>query len=261
MDTETSIGIIGGSGFAELAIFETRAVEYMETRYGSPSSALTFGTIQGHNVVFVARHGPDHTVLPHEINYRANIWALKQAGVNIVVAIATVGGIGEECRPGRILIPDQILDYTHSRLHTFSPLDGKVFHIDFTEPYCDALRRAMITSANQADVDVVTSATYAATQGPRFESAAEINRLERDGAHIVGMTGLPEASLARELGMCYATIALVVNYAAGRTGTQINIEEIRYAYEQATANVNQILVNLVPALHQFDCTVPPVITP
>lgn len=261
MDTNTNIGIIGGSGFADLAIFKSGMVERVDTRYGPPSSPLTFGTIQGHHVVFVARHGPGHTLPPHEINYRANLWALKQTGVSVVIAIATVGGIGGECHPGCILIPDQILDYTHSRQHTFSPLDGKVFHIDFTEPYCDALRQVVISSATAAEVDVIAGATYAATQGPRFESAAEIDRLERDGAHIVGMTGMPEACLARELGMCYATIALVVNYAAGRAGTQINIEEIQYAYKQATANVNEVLANVVPALQQFDCTVPPVITP
>ena len=261
MHASTNIGVIGGSGFAELSTFESGSVEQVDTRYGEPSSPLTFGTIQGHNVVFLARHGPDHTILPHEINYRANLWALKQNGVSVVIAIATVGGIGSECHPGCILIPDQILDYTHSRQNTFSPIDGKLIHIDFTEPYCQALRQLVVDSAEVSDVDVIATATYAATQGPRFESAAEIDRLERDGAHIVGMTGMPEACLARELGMCYATIALVVNYAAGRAGAQINIEEIQFAYKKATININKVLAEVVPKLQNFDCSVPPVITP
>ena len=261
MNRSRRIGIIGGSGFADPQFFTKEKTEEVVTPYGNPSSTLASGTVSGQQTTFIARHGNDHTILPHLVNYRANLWALKQAQVDCVIAIATVGGIGADCRPGTIVVPDQILDYTHSREQTFAPIDEDLFHIDFTHPYCDSLREVLIDSARAQEVDVRIKGTYAATQGPRFESAAEIKRLERDGAHIVGMTGMPETSLAREIGLCYATLALVVNYAAGRSGARIGVDEIRQAYQQATGNVYAILSAAVPRLQSFECEVPPVIRP
>jgi 5'-deoxy-5'-methylthioadenosine phosphorylase len=255
------IGIIGGSGFSFFNLIEGTRQERVDTPYGPPSSALTTGRIGEENVAVVLRHGEGHSILPHAVNYRANLWALKRAGVDTVIALATVGGIGRECRPGAIVIPDQILDFTHSREHTFSPLDGKLFHIDFTEPYCGQLRRVMIEGAERLNIAVIPSGTYAATQGPRFETAAEIRKFENDGAHIVGMTGMPEAALAREAGMCYASIALVVNYAAGRSGNRISVEEIREAYGRTTQKVYSLVAGVVAALAGFECSVPPAITP
>ena len=255
------IGIIGGSGFADLKFFDKEKTEEVITPYGKPSSALAQGVISDQQIVFIARHGNDHTILPHRVNYRGNLWALKQAEVTCVIAIATVGGIGMDCHPGTIVVPDQILDYTHSREHTFSPVDGSLFHIDFTQPYCESLRRVLIVSADGQNIEVLDRGTYAATQGPRFESAAEINRLDKDGADIVGMTGMPETSLAREIGLCYATLAVVVNYAAGRSGTQISVDEIRQAYQQATEKVQAILSSAISRLQDFECEVPQVITP
>jgi len=255
------IGVIGGSGFTAFDGFDNPQPVQCATPYGSPSSDLIFGSVDGQEAVFIARHGRDHDILPHRINYRANLWALKQAGVDTVVALATVGGIGAEFGPGIIVIPDQILDYTHAREHTFSPLNGKLFHIDFTRPYCDHLRARLIECADAADIAVAPAGTYAATQGPRFESAAEIDRLDRDGADVVGMTGMPETSLAREAGLCYATIALVVNRAAGRSGDRISVQEIKQTQGSAAVDVRRILLAAIPALRDFECRVPPAITP
>lgn len=256
-----AIGVIGGSGFTNLHGFELQQTDEINTPYGKPSSAITRGRINGREVVFIARHGSDHSIAPHQINYRANLWALKHSGVEVVIATATVGGIDKECRPGAILVPDQILDYTYSRQHTFSPLNGDLFHIDFTQPYCGSLRSLIIQSAAELGVGIVHPATYAATQGPRFESAAEVTRLERDGAHIVGMTGMPETSLAREIGLCYAALALVVNYAAGRYSAQIDVNEIRHAYQQSADQVHNILSATVSKLGNFECHLPPMIRP
>jgi len=255
------IGIIGGSGFSFFESFAPTGETEVNTPYGSPSAALIEGSVDDQKVVVMLRHGKGHSIPPHAINYRANLWALRQAGVDTAIALATVGGIGRECQPGAIIIPDQVLDYTHSREHTFSPLDGELFHIDFTEPYCSGMRRIMIDCAARLNIAVIPSGAYAATQGPRFESAAEIRKLDNDGAHVVGMTGMPEANLAREIGICYATIGLVVNYAAGRSGNRISVIEIRDAFEQGTQRVNSLLSAVIGALKGFECTVPPVITP
>lgn len=255
------IGVVGGSAFSfPDGIEEGREVQ-IDTPYGQPSSAMTIGAVSGQKIALIARHGKDHSILPHAINYRANLWALGHAGVDCIIALATVGGIGKECSPGSIVVPDQILDYTHSREHTFSPLEGKLFHIDFTEPYCGELRRIIVDSADRLNIEVRPSGTYAATQGPRFESAAEISKLAGDGADIVGMTGMPEASLAREIGICYATIGLVVNYAAGIGGNRISIDAIRRAYSQGMQNVNRLLTEAIARLEDFECAVPPVISP
>ena len=257
----TKIGIIGGSGFKLFDTFEGEYSQRTDTPYGAASSPVTVGQLQGRQVAILLRHGEGHTILPHEINYRANLWSLKAAGVEAILGMATVGGIGRNCQPGSIVIPDQILDYTHSREHTISPLDGKVFHIDFTEPYCSDLREILIRNADRQGIPVVSSGTYAATQGPRFESAAEIRKLEGDGAHIVGMTAMPEVSLAREFGISYATVALVVNYAAGKSGSRIDIEEIKSANRESTRHISELIAATVQDLAGFKSIMPPVITP
>lgn len=221
------IGIIGGSGVDRLADLEAVREEVVKTPYGAPSSPLQFGTLFGCEVVFLPRHGSDHAIPPHAIDYRANIEALHQAGAERVVALAAAGGIDAMLPPGRLVVPDQIIDYTWGRQHTFfDGADGNVEHIDFTRPYCETLRRELIEAGVRARIEVAATATYAATQGPRLETAAEIDRLERDGAHIVGMTGMPEAALAAERGLCYATLAVVVNAAAGRGEGPITMQEI-----------------------------------
>ena len=226
------LAIIGGSGLTQLANLEVGKRKLMRTPYGDPSGAITFGRIASRDILFLARHGYGHTIAPHEVNYRANIWALKDVGADCVVSVASVGGIRSDLAPGTLVLPDQIIDYTHGRCHTyFEGSDRSVVHVDFTRPYCEPLRERLARAAAQAGEPLLQGGTYAATQGPRLETAAEIDRLERDGAHMVGMTGMPEAALARELGLCYAAIAVIVNYAAGREDSLISIEGIVDGFE------------------------------
>jgi 5'-methylthioinosine phosphorylase len=238
------LAIIGGTGLDQLSNLKITHRQVIRTPYGEPSGALTFGTINQHEVMFLARHGYGHTIPPHEVNYRANLWALYEQGAKRVISVASVGGIRADLIPGEIVIPDQILDYTHGRPFTY--FDGRerpVTHIDFTHPYTEELRKQILTAAAIAKEKILDGGVYAATQGPRLETSAEINRLERDGADMVGMTGMPEASLARELGMNYAAIAVVVNYAAGRGNSRdgIHLESISKIAEPAMARVRNIL--------------------
>ncbi len=207
--------IIVGSGCQDL--FESGAGRDVDTAYGAPSSpiqSLTFGRA---SVAAIARHGLEHSIPPHRINYRANLAALASIGITHVIGLNTVGGVTTVCEPGQIGIPDQIIDYTWGREHTFfTGDDAGVEHIEFTEPFSTGLRRELNAAASAAGVDCHDGGVYAATQGPRLETAAEVDKLERDGADYVGMTGMPEASLAAELGLDYACLALVVNKAAGR---------------------------------------------
>jgi len=236
------VAIIGGSGLTRLKTLEITRREVMRTPYGEPSSPLVFGMLSGQDTVFLARHGQGHTIPPHEVNYRANIWALKEAGVTHVIAVNAVGGITTDMTSGRLVIPDQIVDYTYGRAHTFFGNEQKpVTHVDFTFPYCEELRERIIAAASHAGIEVVGQGTYGATQGPRFESIAEIRRMERDGSDIVGMTGMPEAGLARELGLCYACIAVVVNPAAGKAAGTISLKEIERTLETGMEHVRQLL--------------------
>lgn len=218
------LAVIGGSGLTQLANLNVSHREVLRTPYGEPSGAVTFGQICGREVAFLARHGYGHTIPPHEVNYQANIWALCNRGVTRIVSVASVGCIRPDLKPGDVVIPHQLIDYTWGRKSTFHEgPDRSVTHIDFTEPYDEALRRKLIAAARVAGIAVCDNAVYAATQGPRLETVAEINRLERDGADVVGMTGMPEAALARELGVSYACLAVVVNYAAGCGDSQKHV--------------------------------------
>lgn len=217
--------IIGGSGLAKLSALQKTRRQVMRSPYGEPSGALTFGELAGREVVFLARHGYGHTIAPHEINYRANIWVLKELGVQGVFAVATVGGVRDDLGPGTLVVPDQIIDYTHSRKSTFfEGAEARVTHIDFTLPYSTWLRTMLLQAAASIGDVVADGATYACTQGPRLETAAEIERIARDGGDLVGMTGMPEAALAREAGLDYAALGVVVNHAAGRGASQSEIK-------------------------------------
>lgn len=211
------LGIIGGTGLTELANLNISKRTIVRTPYGEPSQPLVFGEIHGKQVVFLARHGGGHTIPPHAVNYRANLWALHSVGVCNLLAVATVGGITRNLIPGDIVLPNQILDYTSGRENTYHDgIELPVRHIDFTHPYSAIMREKCLQAAQNEGYALVDGGVYACVQGPRLETAAEINRYERDGATIVGMTGMPEAVLARELGMEYAALCPVANYAAGR---------------------------------------------
>lgn len=238
------IAIIGGTGFAQLSNLIITHRQVMRTPYGEPSGPMTFGTLRGHEVMFIARHGYGHTIPPHLVNYRANLWALHDQGARNVVAISSVGGIRTDLVPGTLVVPDQIIDYTHSRATTFfDGTDKAVTHIDFTFPYSESLRYRILNAARQAKEPLLDGGAYAALQGPRLETLAEINRYERDGADMAGMTGMPEAALARELGVNYAAIAVVVNDAAGRRSSRdgIVLDKIGAVAQSAMARVRNIL--------------------
>ena len=238
------LAIIGGTGLTQLANLEITQRQVMRTPYGEPSGALTLGTIKQHEVAFLARHGYGHTIPPHKVNYRANLWALRDAGVKRVISVSSVGGISDALLPGKVVVPDQVIDYTHGRDATyFDHNERPVVHIDFTFPYTPALRQRILKAADRAGIECVDGGVYAATQGPRLETAAEIARMERDGADMVGMTGMPEAVLARELGLEYATIAVVVNDAAGRRSSRdgVRLESLPQVIPPAMANVRSIL--------------------
>ena len=238
------LAIIGGSGLTKLANLEIGRRKLARTPYGDPSGPITFGRIGGSEVLFLARHGYGHTIAPHEVNYRANLWALKQAGAADVISVASVGGIRNDIWPGMLLVPHQIIDYTWGRAATFFEGPGApVNHIDFTEPYSRAMRERVLEAAAAAGERITDGGVYAATQGPRLETASEINRLERDGAEVVGMTGMPEAALAREIGLEYAAIAVVANYAAGRGDSQraVPLDRIQAVLDEAMGRVRRII--------------------
>jgi 5'-methylthioadenosine phosphorylase len=240
----TLLAIIGGSGLSQLGNLEVTRRCVARTPYGEPSGALTFGRVAGREVVFLARHGYGHTVAPHEVNYRANLWALKDAGAREVISVASVGGIRNDIWPGTLVVPHQIIDYTWGRPSTFFEGVGvPVNHIDFTEPYSRSLRAKVLQAAHAVGQNLVDGGVYAATQGPRLETAAEIDRLERDGADLVGMTGMPEAALAREISLDYAAINVVANYAAGRGDSQraVPLDRIGAVLEEAMGRVRRII--------------------
>ena len=238
------IAIVGGSGLTNLSSLSVTRREVVRTPFGEPSGALTFGTLAGPSVVFLARHGYGHTIPPHEINYRANLWALRHAGVKQVIAVASVGGIRDYFGPGTLVVPDQIIDYTYGRKHTyFEGPDAPVTHIDFTWPYSALIRAKLLGAARHASETVHDGGVYGASQGPRLETAAEIARMEKDGCDLIGMTGMPEAALARELGLDYACLSVVVNHAAGKgdSAQAISVEHLGVVMKQTMQRVQRIL--------------------
>jgi 5'-methylthioadenosine phosphorylase len=219
----------------------------VRTPYGEPSGALTFGRIVDSEVVFLARHGYGHTIAPHQVNYRANLWALKESGAQSVISVASVGGIRKDLGPGVLVLPHQAIDYTWGRSSTFFEGPGApVSHIDFTEPYSSELRGRLVEAAAACKERIVDRGVYAAKQGPRLETAAEITRFERDGADVVGMTGMPEAVLAREISLNYAAIAVVANYAAGRGDSEhaVPLDKFEAVLAESMGRVRRIIETL-----------------
>jgi 5'-methylthioinosine phosphorylase len=243
------LGIIGGSGLTQLETLEITHRQVVRTPYGEPSGALVFGHINHKEMVFIARHGHQHTIPPHMVNYRANMWALHEQGARDVISIATVGGIHSSLVPGALVVPDQLIDYTWGRKSTYADevSDKPVNHIDFTEPYSANLRALCMKALSDVGEEFVDGGVYATTQGPRLETAAEINRLERDGATIVGMTAMPEAALAREIGIGYAAICVVANHAAGRASSLhgIRYQDVDAVLADAMVRVRKVLSQLV----------------
>jgi len=237
------LALIGGTGLYNFPGLENVQRHEVATPFGPPSGAIVSGMLGAHRLAFLARHGEDHLLAPHRINYRANIFALHALGARRMLGVNAVGGIRADMGPRVLAVPDQIIDYTHGRFDSFCDVEGvKVEHIDFSEPYDAGLRASVLSAAQRAGVAVVRDGCYGATQGPRLETRAEIARMRRDGCDLVGMTGMPEAVLARELGIAYACMALVANWAAG-CGDQasISLPEIYANLEAATARVPPIV--------------------
>lgn len=241
--------IIGGTGLNQLATFEHGQSHTITTPYGAPSGSVITGTYAGVDVLFLARHGQPHAIPPHKINYRANMYALKQLGATDVIAINAVGGVHSHMPPKALAVPSQIIDYTWGREHTFCDgTNGELGHVDFTEPYTQVIRKALIDAARHEKVDILPCGVYAATNGPRLESAAEVMRIKQDGGDMIGMTGMPEASLAIELDLNYACLAVSVNWAAGLHGmAPITLEEIREAMLDGIQSVEKVLTQFLKA--------------
>jgi len=240
-------GLIVGSGYVKLGlqVVDSQAVD---TPYGAASSPLLKAEIAGQPVLCIARHGEAQTIAPHEVNYRANVWALWEAGVRCCIGVNIVGAIAPDFEPGQLAIPDQLIDYTSGRQSSFGGTGGEVVHIEFSEPF-DAELRGRLALALSACGQPVHHGIYGVTQGPRLETAAEIDRLERDGCAMVGMTAMPEAALARELGMAYAITALAVNHAAGRSPQGQSIHrQIDTNLELGRARLAALLERLIPDL-------------
>lgn len=247
-----TVALIGGTGLDRLPGLKPDKPLAVDTPFGEPSAPLLSGRFHGARVLFLARHGPDHAIAPHRINYRANLWALRQAGAHSVVAVCAVGGIAPWMAPGQLAAPVDLIDYTWGRAHSYSDApDQPLQHVEFTEPFAERVRRELLHAALAARIDVVDGGVLGVTQGPRLESAAEIRRLKRDGCDMVGMTAMPEASLARELKLDYAVLAVSVNWAAGIGSAGIHAE-IGQVLDAGMVRVRALLARALPALRAQD---------
>ena len=246
------LGIIGGSGFYSLGEdFRLDEQFPQQTPWGETSAAPLLGCWQELEIVFLSRHGEGHSLPPHAVNYRANLWALKQAGVGKLIAVNAVGGISTDMAPRSLALPRQLIDYSSGREHSyFDGRDGRVQHVDFSEPYSAELRSSLLQAGTQLGLSLVDGGTYGCTNGPRFETTAEIERMRRDGCSMVGMTGMPEAALARELEIEYACLAMVVNWAAGVEEGDISMAEIVANLEHSVGVLRPLLMSAARLIGQ-----------
>jgi len=251
MDHPIELAVIGGTGLYQLAGLEDVEPHQPVTRFGAPSGPIRVGMLEGHRVAFLARHGEEHSLPPHQINYRANLVALQALGARRVLALNTVGGITARFGPRVLACPDQLIDYTWGRISTLCEEPGsEVMHVDFGDPYTPGLRREVLAAATRAGVALEDGGCYGATQGPRLETRAEIARMRRDGCDLVGMTGMPEAALARELGLDYACLAVVANWAAGAgpdVAEVITLQDVLDNVAAASAGLPPLLRALLSA--------------
>lgn len=247
-----TIAIIGGTGLTEPKQLQVISAHDVQTPYGSTSAPILEGEMAGYRVLFLARHGHPHRIPPHQVNYRANMWALQKLYATDIVSVNAVGSIAIDTMPTRALVlPDQIVDYTWGRIHTYYQGDLEaVKHVDLSYPYTESLRDLLAQAAHHAGKSIVNGAVYGVTQGPRLETAAEIVRMERDGCDIVGMTGMPEAALARELQLNYASLALVVNPAAGKSNSVITLKEIQAALDAGMTDVRDVIAQAIRLFYE-----------
>lgn len=252
----SKIGVIGGSGLYEIQGFTLKKKKRITTPFGIPSEQYLIGEIEDTEIIFLPRHGKHHHIPPHKINYRANIWGFKKLGVERILSISAVGGIKKELRPGDIVILNQVLDMTRNRESTFYDGKGGVVHIDFTKPYCPELRDAVLKAGRSINVSLKKGVTYVAVEGPRLETASEIKGFRLLGGDVVGMTGMPEASLAREVEICYSGLSVVANYAAGISKKKLTVAEVMEAMESSTEKIKLLLketLKLIPQKRGCPC--------
>ncbi len=241
------IGIIGGSGLYEIKCLIIKKRKEITTPFGKPSDEYIIGQIGNTEVIFLPRHGSRHNLPPHMINHRANIWGFKELGVKRIISVSAVGGIKKGLKPGNIVVLDQVIDMIRSRESTFyegrdvERPNGEVVHVDFTEPYCPEMRQVILKAGKLSKIPLKNGGTYVAAGGPRLETAAEIRAFRMLGGDVVGMTGMPEASLARELEICYSGISVVANYAAGITKRKLTTKEVIDAMKTSTEKIKLIL--------------------
>jgi 5'-methylthioadenosine phosphorylase len=250
------VGIIGGSGLYDIPGLSMTGERRVSTPFGEPSALYRTGEVSDVDVVFLPRHGANHDITPHRINYRANIWGFRELGVRRILSVNATGGIDPGLKPGDIVLPDQVLDMTQgARASTFYE-DDKVVHIDFTDPYCPELRVSIIEAGKNTGTDVRDTGTYICVNGPRLESRAEIRLFGTMGAHIVGMTGMPEAALARELEICMASISVVTNYAAGISERKLTTQEVLVKMKESNGRIKRLIketISVIPGSRQCPC--------
>lgn len=248
-------GIIAGSGFYDIEGVKVLEERTIATPYGQSSDVYRICELSGKMFIFIARHGSPHRIPPHKVNYRANIWGLRELGVERILSVNAVGGINRLMHPGDIVIADQVIDMTHGRESTFYDA-AEVVHIDFTMPYCPDLREALFEAGRRNNIPLKESATYLSSNGPRLESKAEIRFYSQIGGDIIGMTGMPEASLARELEICFAKVCVVTNYAAGISEDKLTVTEVIDTMKASTRKVKTLLMEtleIIPAQRSCDC--------
>ncbi len=249
------IGAIGGSGLYEIKGVVIKETRKIATPYGEPSDSYRIGEMGGRTIAFLPRHGSPHHIAPHKINYRANIWGFKELGADRIISVSAVGGINPGMKPGDIVMPDQIIDMTEGREGTFYDKE-EIVHVDFTEPYCPELRASIHSAGKKTGIRLKQRGTYVCTNGPRLEAAAEIKAFSRLGADVVGMTGMPEASLARELEICLAGIAVVTNYAAGISKKKLTATEVVEKMKESTERIKALLkrtFSMIPKSRNCTC--------
>lgn len=247
-----TFGIIGGTGVYDPSILKNVHDAEIVTPYGTVTYKV--GDFAEKGVVFIPRHGSNHSTPPHLINYRANIWALKKLGVQNILATTAVGSLNLAMKPGHFVLPDQFLDFTKNRINTF--YDGGergVVHVDVTEPYCPSLRNIIAKAADGLKLSLHNGGTYVCTEGPRFETPAEIRMFEKLGGDLVGMTSIPEAVLAREAEMCYATISMVTNYAAGISKQSLTHAEVLETMRLNTKHIKELVMSAIELIAAADC--------
>jgi 5'-methylthioadenosine phosphorylase len=246
------IAIIGGTGVYDPGILNDIQEEIVATPFGKVRALI--GKYQDREVVFVPRHGEKHSVPPHKINYRANIWSLRELGVERVIATAAVGSLNSDMKPTDLVMVDQFLDFTRGREQSFyEGGETGVFHVDVTNPYCRELRQVLFRNAKDLGMNVHFNGTYICTEGPRFETAAEIRMYRLLRGDVVGMTSVPEVVLARELGICYATIGMVTNYAAGISPTPLTHSEVIEVMAQNMANLRKLIMGSITMMQPHRC--------